>query len=273
MKKLRIFIKKYLPGPLIDILRLLRDKYFCVDYIRAILIYPLNMIKSFVVSKHYFPNPTDAAKRFFNYNYELLPNSFLRDQERGVANIDSAIEKTGLSIGYPAWNLLYYSLLCSLSDISREVVVIETGTNQGYSTIVLAQALNDINANGYVHTVDLSESNIELAKKNVEKAGLIKYVKFYKANAVAFLEDFAKKVKYVDFIFIDDLHEFSHIKKEFSIIYPRIVACNGKAYFDNTSQGGVRNALRFIKKAYPGDIIEFRNCSWNPPGNAIWQSY
>jgi predicted O-methyltransferase YrrM len=272
MRKL-IIIKKYLPNSLIGVLRLLRNKYSsCVRFIAASLIYPLNVMKFFMINKQFFAESIDETKRSFNYKYELLPNSFLIKQEKGVANIDSAIRNTGLTVGYPAWNLLYYSLLCSLSDISREVVVVETGTNQGYSTIVLAQALNDINAKGYVHTVDISKSNIELAKYNVEKAGLIKYVKFYEDDAVAFLKDFVKKVKYVDFIFIDDLHEYSHIKKEFSIIYPRIVACNGKAHFDNTSQGGVCNALHFIKNAYPGNIIEFRNCSWSPPGNAIWQS-
>lgn len=30
-------------------------------------------------------------------------------------------------------------------------------------------------------------------------------------------------------------------------------------------------ALRHIKAAYGGNLIEFLNCSWAPPGNAIWQ--
>ncbi len=272
---LKSFIKKYLPVPLVNIIRWLRDKYiFCDVYFIGALNYSLNVIRFFIISKQYYQKPSDIiSRRIFNYRDELLPNSFLIDQEKGIADINSAAKKTGLSVGYPAWNLLYYSLLCSLTDANSEAVIVETGTNLGYSTIVMAQALTDANVKGCVHTVDIDEKNINLARENVEKSGLTRYVKFHSGDAVTFLKDFVKKVKYIDFIFIDDLHEYTHIKKEFSIIYSRIVACNGKVYFDNTSQGHVRNALRIIKKAYPGNIIEFKNCSWNPPGNAIWQSY
>jgi predicted O-methyltransferase YrrM len=226
-----------------------------------------------MVDKRYSPRTSSPSKRVFDYSRELLPHPLLSEQEEGIRDIDAAVKKTGLSIGYPAWNLLYYSLFCSLPEIDQEAVIVETGTNLGYSTIVLAQALSDARANGCVYTVDIDETNIELAKKNVEMAGLTKYVKFHTGNAVTFLKNFVREKKYINFVFLDDLHEYGHVKKEFSIIYPKIVACGGKVYFDNTSQGSVRRALRFIRKAYPGNVVEFKNCSWNPPGNAIWQPY
>lgn len=272
MQKLKRLIKEYLPDPLTGILRWGYDIYKFYISIIAYFWQPLNTIKFFIIRKLYFNKAANSkSERVFNYRYELLPNSFLSNQERGIVDIDSAVQKTGLTIGYPAWNLLYYSLFCSLSDKSREPIIIETGTNLGYSTIVMAQVLKDINSKGYIHTIDIDAKNIEAAKHNIEKAGLSEYVKFYNGNALIFLKNFVKENRYIDFIFIDDLHKYEHIIKEFSIVYPRIVACNGKAYFDNTSRGDVQRALVFIKRAYPGNLVEFNNCSWSPPGNAIWQ--
>ena len=59
------------------------------------------------------------SHRIYNYRKTLLPNEYLASLEEGVTEIESAKEKTGLSVGYPGWNLLYYSLLCGL-DRERE---------------------------------------------------------------------------------------------------------------------------------------------------------
>ena len=243
----------------------------CFD-LTAFLYYPFNVVRSIMAGRRYPPDTSFRSKRVFHYNHSLLPNSYLSQQDEGLSEgLDSAMQKTGFSIGYPAWNLLYYSLFCSLSDKNREAVVVETGTNQGYSTIVLAQVLNDLRAHGFVHTVDIDGGISELAKENVGKAGLSDYVKFYTGDAVAFLKKLVKEKKYIDFILIDDLHTFEQVKKVFAVVYPRIVACKGKAYFDNACKEDVWKAVRFIKRAYGGNIIEFDNCSWWPPGNTIWQ--
>ncbi|MGD0336889.1 MAG: class I SAM-dependent methyltransferase [Candidatus Omnitrophota bacterium] len=221
------------------------------------------------------------SRRIFKYNYSLLPNSYIGEIEKNAGygedveeNIKLAIEKTGLSIGYPAWNLLYYSLLCSLPrKDEQEAVVVETGTNRGFSTIILAQALKDSGIQGYVHTVDIEKDLIAKAEENIEKAGLglKEYVKFKVQDSVAFLEELVKTKDHINFAFLDANHEYSKVKEEFSIIHSKILACKGKVYFDNTSEGGVAETLRFIKDNYDGSMVEFRNCSWNPPGNVIWQ--
>jgi hypothetical protein len=33
----------------------------------------------------------------------------------------------------------------------------------------------------------------------------------------------------------------------------------------------VAEALRRIRAAHGGNLIEFANCSWAPPGNAVWR--
>ncbi|MDP3920776.1 MAG: hypothetical protein Q8R76_08235 [Candidatus Omnitrophota bacterium] len=89
-------------------------------------LYPLNAIKYLMISKQHYCGTNDKQKRVFDYRHELLPNSYLSDQEKGVSSIEGAVKKTGLTIGYPSWNLLYYSLICSLFDRSKEAVVVRS---------------------------------------------------------------------------------------------------------------------------------------------------
>jgi len=215
--------------------------------------------------------PEAGVRRMFNYNHALLPNPYVSELESRSPDIDAAIANTGLTIGYPAWNLLYFSLLCSLAAERREVVVVETGTNHGFSTILMAQALQDTGARGILRTVDIDPDRVQIARQNVAKAGLSDRVEFHVEDSLRFLSQLVKDVPQIDFAFLDGNHEWSHVTKEFGIIYPRVVACRGKVYLDNTQSGGVAAAMRFIRQAYGGNLVEFTNCSWSPPGNAIWQ--
>lgn len=180
---------------------------------------------------------------------------------------------TGYSIGYPAWNLLYYALYTSLHfHKTRKPVIIETGTNRGFSTIILAQVLKDLQIDAKIITVELNAEVAEIARANIAKAGLSDYVELHVQDSLAFLRDFVKTHDHIDFAFLDGNHDFEHVRQEFAIIHPRIVACSGKVYLDNTASAGVGRVIRYIKRAYGGNLVEFLYCSWGPPGNAIWQN-
>jgi predicted O-methyltransferase YrrM len=209
--------------------------------------------------------------RLFDYNRALLPNALLAELERDTHDLESAKRFTGLTVGYPAWNLLYYVLLCSAPAAGEEFVVVETGTNQGISTVVLAQALKDLGLRSVVRTVDIDPSVVEIARHNVEKAGLSAFVDFHVEDSHQYLARLASEVDAIHFAFLDGSHAYEDLRKEFTIIYPKVVAGRGKVYFDNTTTGGVARALKFIRIAYGGNLVEFENCSWCPPGNVIWQ--
>ena len=66
-------------------------------------------------------------------------------------------------------------------------MVVETGTNWGASTIVMAQALKDLGTTAKVRTVEMNESLVEIAKGNVEKAGLTDQVEFHVEDSLSFL--------------------------------------------------------------------------------------
>jgi predicted O-methyltransferase YrrM len=210
------------------------------------------------------------SRRMFDYDRRLLVNRYLAEQEAATSDLESAISRTGFSLGYPAWNLLYYTLLCSLPRSGRPVVV-ETGTNRGFSTIVLAQALRDAGTPSVVRTVDIDPEVVKLAEQNLARAGLSDLVRFSVQDSLQFLAALRAEVDQIDFALLDGDHSAEHVLAEFELVRPLVARCGGKVYFDNTSAGGVAEALRRIRATHGGNLIEFANCSWAPPGNAVWQ--
>jgi predicted O-methyltransferase YrrM len=201
-------------------------------------------------------------RRRQEYDRRLLVNPHLE-----VAEAQGAI---ALSVGYPAWSLLYYSLLCTL-PVGRPAFVVETGTNHGLSTIVLAQAVKDGGEGGKVHTIDIDPALVSIAKQNVAAAGLSDFVDFHLGDSTTELRDICSQVPGIDFAFLDAGHDFASVMSEFRVVVAKVKAARGTVYFDNTVQDGVAKALRHIHIRYGGNLVEFPNCSWNPPGNAIWQ--
>jgi len=217
-----------------------------------------------------------ANRRLFNYRKSLLPNNYLAMLERGVTNIEMAKKKTGFSIGYPGWNLLYYSLLCSMDSVN-ENIIIETGTNWGCSTIVLAQALKDSGLKGHVYTVDIDPKSIKKAKFNIKKAKLTNYVTIACDDSIMFLKKLIKEVGRITFAFLDGCHLESHVIREFSLIHPKLTN-TGLVFFDNISYvkspgrgRRVYGAPGKIMNEFGGNILNFENVSWSTPGQAIWQ--
>lgn len=211
-------------------------------------------------------------RRLYEYNKERLPNPYLAAMERDSRDLEAAKGHTGLSIGYPAWNLLYYAVLTHLNVRNRKVVILETGTNKGFSTIVLAQALRDSGRDGVVHTIELQTDLVTEAQQHVRQAGLSDLVQFHTGDSLVVLRRLMKTEPYVDFAFLDGCHLSRYVRREFMLLYPRLVPCRGKVYFDNVTSPEVSRAVRWIKLIYGGNVIEFMNCSWGHAGQAIWQA-
>jgi cephalosporin hydroxylase len=90
-------------------------------------------------------------------------------------------------------------------------------------------------------------------------------------DSLEFLAALRREVDRADFALLDGAHDAEHVVAEFELIHPLVRSCGGKVYCDNTSAGGVAEALRRIGAAHGGNLVEFANCSWAPPGNAVWQ--
>lgn len=225
------------------------------------------------------PRPDPDNRRMFDYDRGLLPNKLLALYEKGVRNVQEAFFASGLSIGYPGWNLLYYACLCSLRPRAWNVIL-ETGANVGCSSIILAQALKDSGYQGQVISVDIDRDVLAAAQKNLELAGVADLVQLRHGDSVAFLREGdgfgglqgGNAHSAVPFAFLDGNHEAGHVFREFEALHPWLDA-HSVVFFDNVDDPeGVAGALEMIRRHYGGNIVRFENTSWHPPGQALWQA-
>lgn len=215
-------------------------------------------------------------RRMFNYDRSLLPNRRLAELEDGVTSIDEARERSGASIGYPGWGLIYHILLSHL-DRDREEILIETGSNQGATTIVLAQALIDAGCRGEVLTFELSEENAAIAARNYDLAGVSSRIKMHKGDVKETFGPIIHDLSGVRFAFLDASHFLDDVLFEFTTLLPHL-ADDALVLFDNTycianarEDQRVNGALKKIKSEFGGNLINLENVSWFTPGLAVWQ--
>ncbi len=216
--------------------------------------------------------------RRYDYDRGLLPNAHLRVLD-DVSSLDEAKEKTGWSIGYPGWGLLYYLVMTSLDHDVEQNILIETGTNLGSSTIMLAQALIDSGVDGHVHTFEIDQAFHDRAKTNLASAGVDHVVTQYLGDAKSLLPGIAASLEQIQLAFLDGSHLVVDVLEEFAAVHPKL-ARNGLVIFDNTyliadeaEDQRVHGALATLVSEYGGNLINFPSVSWYTPGVAIWQQY
>lgn len=214
--------------------------------------------------------------RMFGYDPSLLPNVHLATLEDGVRTIEEARTRTGATIGYPGWGLIYHALLSHL-DRSREEILIETGSNQGCTTIVLAQALIDSGCRGRVLTFELEPTNVAIAMRNYEAARVAARIEIHQGDIRETFPPVVASLNGVRFAFLDASHLFEDVVFEFETLLPHL-APDALVLFDNTyaiTEDGedprVNGALKHIKREHGGNLMNFEHVSWFTPGLAIWQ--
>ncbi len=214
--------------------------------------------------------------RMFDYQRALLPNRHLAALEHGVTCIDEARPKSGATIGYPGWGLLYHLLLSHL-DRERTEVIVETGTNWGCTTIVLAQALVDAGCAGHVVTFEIDEANADKARHNLADAGLAERVELHVGDSRELLPKVLEKERGIRAAFLDASHLYADVMREFQTVLPKL-AHDALVLFDNTyriAEDGedqrVNGALKAIQSQYGGNLINLEFVSWYTPGLALWQ--
>ncbi|XSG82636.1 MAG: O-methyltransferase [Methyloligella sp. ZOD6] len=218
--------------------------------------------------------------RKYDYDKGLLPNAHLRSLEEGVTNIEEAQERTRWSIGYPGWGLIYHLLLCHLKPDGEETII-ETGTNEGCTTIILAQALKDSGANGRVYSIELDSGFVAKARENVIKAGLADRVELLEGDSRKLIPQIAPEIVgqsgKIRSVVLDASHLYDDVMQEFETILP-FLSDDALVIFDNTyplrephEDQRVNGALKTIKSKFGGNLLNLEYVSWYTPGLAIWQ--
>ena len=214
--------------------------------------------------------------RMYGYNLNLLPNPQLAVLEKGVTHIDEARKKSGSTIGYPGWGLIYHLLLSHL-DRKRTEVILETGTNWGCTTIVLAQALIDAGCAGRVITVVLEPDNAKRAKENLAAAGVADCVELYLGDSRELLPKVLENESGLRFAFLDTSHLYNDVTREVEVVLPKL-ADDAVVIFDNTyriaeeqEDQRVNGFLRNMQSLFGGNLINLEYVSWYTSKLGIWK--
>jgi len=200
--------------------------------------------------------PTDY--RMFDYDRNLVPNAWIRAQEGTPA--------IGLSIGYPGWGLLYYAVISHL-HAGKHNVILEIGTNLGASTIIMAQALIDSKRSGRVITIEKDLITAGIARTNIESSGVQDRVQSLIGKSGEVMRWMAPPI---DIAFIDGSHDAPDVIDDFDNVL-NLLSPDGLMIFDNTTMGGVYDALKVIRDTRGGNLVEFPCVSWSPAGMVFWK--
>ncbi len=176
----------------------------------------------------------------------------------------------GMTMFYPAWSLLYYTIRCRLMPDS-EGLLIETGTNRGMTSLVIEQARLDLGADKLrLLTFEIDRQNIKAARVNWKSADLGQQIEIVPGNTLETIPQHVNEP--VPFAFIDSCHETNHVLAEVELLLPWVIKAKGLLYFDNTNSGNAAagRALDILVERHGGDLIHFPNCSITTPGNSIW---
>ena len=194
----------------------------------------------------------------FEYDKRLVPSKWVRQNEGTPA--------IGLSPGYPAWGLLYYAVLAHLRA-DKHNLILEVGTNYGTSTIIIAQALIDSGREGGIETIEIDPATAAIAADHFKEAGVSEIIDQLIGESVWVIRNLYNPVQIA---FIDGSHECQNVVWDFEAVL-NILRKDGLVIFDNTTMGGVHDALKVIKTNHGGNFVEFPCCSWSPAGMVFWK--
>jgi predicted O-methyltransferase YrrM len=118
-------------------------------------------------------------------------------------------------------------LIYNAALATRAKRILEVGTSAGYSTLWLGRAALE-NA-GMLLSLEVKPDFAEMARENVESAGLGEYVSIETCDAVGFLPSVCDKANF-DFVFLDA--EKTEYMSYFNLIWPH-VETRGSVFADN----------------------------------------
>ncbi|WNG29604.1 O-methyltransferase [Cystobacter fuscus] len=171
------------------------------------------------------------------------------------AALDAALEASARA-GLPAINVSpnQGKLLMLLAQVQGARTILEIGTLGGYSTIWLARALPK---DGRLITLEFQPKHAELARANIERAGLSHLVEVRLGSALDLLPQLsAEKVGPFDLTFIDadkehnaDYFEWAlKLSRVGSVIVTDNVVRNGAVLDPASPEASVQGVRRFYER-------------------------
>jgi predicted O-methyltransferase YrrM len=139
-------------------------------------------------------------------------------------------------------------LLYSLIRATKPGVVVETGTNKGFSGLMIADALR-ANGHGHLHTIDHLDFG---AVERFKTFDLNSFVTFMCLKSVEALERLTKTLSgKVDFLWLDADHDTKAVLAEIEAALPLLAPKAYIAFHDTTLFKTEDDAIHQIRKRFP----------------------
>ena len=218
-----------------------------------------------LASKEYY---LDTFKRVKSFRY----NEIDKIEENNGYKIDTSwlnnlalhtqVVKKESEINFQHGRVLYSYLIKYISENNIDFCnILEIGTARGFSSICMSKALNDFNTRGNITTIDLIPHDIkmywncidDLESKKTRKELLTHWHK--EIRNITFLVGpssiVLKKLKLnrIHFAFIDGMHDYLNVKREFEFISKRQII-GDFIIFDDYSKNfpGIIKLVENVKK-------------------------
>lgn len=147
--------------------------------------------------------------------------------ENDLSNIKHELEQTRKEF----WNIDPEAgmALQALIHATKPQNILEVGTSNGYSAIIMGEVASLYGA--HITSIEFFPERIELAKQNIERAGLTKHISILQGDAAEILPSLVKQQHLYQFIFLDAN------KEEYALYFAnamKMIASHGIIVADNT---------------------------------------
>jgi predicted O-methyltransferase YrrM len=155
----------------------------------------------------------------------------------------------GMAVEFEIGQLLY-----AIVRALKPETVVETGTHKGFSTLMIAQALEE-NRAGYLYTIDQKDHGVA---REIEEFGLSNRATFIHSDSVPALGKLGEKVRKIDLLWLDADHATDAVLAEIDAARPLLGPGSYVAFHDTLSDPNEDAAVRHLRGQYPGwEYIRF----------------
>lgn len=150
-------------------------------------------------------------------------------------------------------------ILYVVTTLKKPQRVLEAGTSWGYSGAHIAEALRDIGKENYFLSLDISEPDLNEARKFLTEKKLLGNIDIKCQSS-----EIAIDLKSLDMIFVDSSHRYEGTKSEWKWMYPLLFKNKGIALFHDayTDDYGVKKfLLELEKKGHKLIILDTQDCT------------
>lgn len=177
------------------------------------------------VKTHNYGNILEELEKYFNFIYD-------ENEMNDIGlKLQIAVKKSRPMYlhGYVLSSALNKYIETNKTD--NDIIIFETGTARGFSSIVMAKILEKFDKNGKIYTIDLNDVFDNCIKSSELKRPINinecieewksisdKYINFLKGDSKEIMKNLDNSLDRINFAFLDGSHLYKDLKKELEFV-------------------------------------------------------